>query len=112
MKVYFIREPTKQQKKHEAKWSKTTEKILNVIKSKGEIDTRTLAEITGYKLGTINAQVSILRRLGLVTTREHENLEVSLCPPHQWSEEVTLRPYGDNIIIRKCRICGKVERAY
>jgi len=110
MKIYFLRAPTEQQKMHEAKWSKTTDKILDVIKSKGEMDTKSLVKMTGYKVSTVNAQISILRRLGLVTSRQPENIERSLCPPHVWEEEAIPRPYGDTMTIRKYRVCGKTER--
>jgi len=108
VKVYFIRDPTKQQKKHEKKWSRTTERILEAIKLKGEIDTDSLAKITGYKINTVNAQVSILRRLGLITSCIREDVEF-ICPPHIWIEEAIPR-YGDTITIRKCKICGLTER--
>ncbi|MGQ9468877.1 MAG: winged helix-turn-helix transcriptional regulator [Nitrososphaerales archaeon] len=94
---------------HERRWCKTTERILEVIKSKGEIDTNSLAKMTGYKITTVNAQVSILRRLGLITSHIREDIE-SICPPHIWMEETISKPYGDTITIRKCKVCGLTER--
>jgi len=69
LEVRFTREPTIEEVSQEKKWSATSQKILEMIKSKDSTTTQQLEQTTGYKLSTVQAQVSILRRLGLIETR-------------------------------------------
>lgn len=62
----FVREPDEAEVTPIYKLSTTAEKILNVIKSSGTTTNKELQQLTGYKIGTINAQISILRRRGLI----------------------------------------------
>ncbi|MEM4332767.1 MAG: DNA methyltransferase [Nitrososphaerota archaeon] len=66
MEIAFIREPEADELKRILRWGRTTSKILTVIKENGIITKQKLAEITGYSPGTINAQLSILKRARLV----------------------------------------------
>lgn len=66
MEVRFTREPNGKEISQAEKWSTTSRKILETIKSRDFITTEQLERITGYKSSTVRAQVSILRRMGLV----------------------------------------------
>jgi hypothetical protein len=66
MKVTYVREPTEEEIAKSTKWSATTEKILKLVKLKGSITNTELQQATGYQPGIIYAQISILRRLGLI----------------------------------------------
>jgi hypothetical protein len=103
----FVREPTEQQKTYEPRWSMTTIKVLSEIKSRRTVESHFLASITGYKMGTINAQASILRRMGLITTTLKEKVGTPSCPSHSWIEEIVTRSYGDSVVVRKCENCGE-----
>lgn len=69
MEVRFTREPTIEEVSQEKKMEHYKPKILELIKIKDSITTQQLEQITGYKLSIARAQVSILRRLGLIETR-------------------------------------------
>jgi hypothetical protein len=71
-------------------------------------------------MGTVTAQVSILRRMGLVTSeppaartrkKKPEALAVypknrfALCPPHFWYNRKIRRTYL--MATRTCRLCGE-----
>jgi DNA modification methylase/DNA-binding transcriptional ArsR family regulator len=77
MKVVYVREPTEEELEKTLKWSATTEKVLQAIKSKGSISPAELQQATGYQLNTIYAQLSILRRMGLI---EDDHSVVKLMP--------------------------------
>jgi len=77
MEVKYIQEPTGEEVRKVPKWSATSERILEVIKTKRSVSTAELSRITGYKLGTISAQISILRRMGLI---ENVHLRVGSSP--------------------------------
>lgn len=66
MQVTYVREPTEEEIGKAPKWSATSVRILDVIKTKRSVTNTELSCITGYKLSTINAQISILRRMGLI----------------------------------------------
>ena len=66
MEVTYIREPIEEEVSKVPKWSATSERVLEAIKTKRSVSTVELSRITGYKLGTISAQISILRRMGLI----------------------------------------------
>jgi DNA modification methylase len=66
MKIIYIREPTEEQIAKTLKWSATTERVFEVVKSKGSITNTELQQVTGYQPGTIYAQIGILRRMGLI----------------------------------------------
>ena len=66
MKIAFVRELSEEEVEQFPKWSSTTDKILEVVKSKGSVSNKELQQLTSYKLNTINAQVSILRKYGVV----------------------------------------------
>lgn len=66
MKVIYVREPTEEEIEKTSKWSATTEKVLQAVKSKGSISPTELQQATSYQPNTIYAQISILRRMGLV----------------------------------------------
>lgn len=66
MEVRFIREPTIEEISQAKKWSATSQKIFETIKIKDIIATEQLEQITGYTPSTVRAQVSILRRMGLI----------------------------------------------
>jgi len=68
LEIRFTREPTVEEISQAKKWSATSQKIFETIKSKDSITTQQLEQITGYKPSTVRAQVSILRRLGLIET--------------------------------------------
>ena len=70
LEVRFARELTIEEVSQEkGKCSATSQKILGITKIKNSITTEQLEQITCYKLSTARAQVSILRRLGLIETR-------------------------------------------
>ena len=77
MKVTFVREPTEEEIARTLKWSATTKRVLQVVKSKGSIASKELQQTTGYKPSTIYAQISILRRMGLI---EDDRSMVKLAP--------------------------------
>jgi DNA modification methylase/DNA-binding transcriptional ArsR family regulator len=77
MKVVYIREPTEEEIEKTLKWSATTEKILGAIRSKGSASPTELQQATGYQLNTVYAQLSILRRMGLI---EYDHSFVKLAP--------------------------------
>lgn len=66
LELKFVREPTPEEVSQAEKWSSTSRKILEAVKSNSYITTLQLEQITGYKPGTVRAQVSILRRMGLI----------------------------------------------
>jgi DNA modification methylase/DNA-binding transcriptional ArsR family regulator len=77
MKVIYVREPTEEEIEKTLKWSSTTEKVLQVIRSKGSVSPAELQQATGYQLNTIYAQLSILRRMGLI---EDDHAFIKLAP--------------------------------
>jgi len=66
MEVKYVREPTEEEVSKVPKWSGTSERVLEIIKTKCSVSTVDLSRLTGYKPGTISAQISILRRMGLI----------------------------------------------
>jgi len=66
MEIKYIREPAEEEVSKVPKWSATSERILEAIKTKRSVSTVDLSRLTGYKLSTINAQISILRQMGLI----------------------------------------------
>lgn len=73
MEIAFLREPNHEEVAHIPKWGRTSERILRLIQEKGPIGKAKLAELTGYSIGTINAQLSILKRAGLVEYQRSDN---------------------------------------
>ncbi len=66
MKIAFVKELSGEEVEHFPKWSSTTDKILEIVKSKGSVSNKELQQLTSYKLNTINAQISILHKYGAV----------------------------------------------
>lgn len=66
LQVAYVRLPTDDEILNTPKWSGTTKRLLDVIKTKKITSNVELQQVTGYKLNTVNAQISIMRRLGLI----------------------------------------------
>jgi site-specific DNA-methyltransferase (adenine-specific) len=83
LEVRFIREPTAEEIYQAKAWSSTSQEILETVKIKRFVATKQLEQLTGYKSGTVRAQVSILRRMGLIKTENEgqdsrQDLEVAV----------------------------------
>lgn len=66
IKIAYLRSLPKQEMERAPKWSATTDKVVEIVKSKGRVTNLELQRLTSYKLNTINAQISILRKHGVV----------------------------------------------
>ncbi|MBI2183438.1 MAG: winged helix-turn-helix transcriptional regulator [Thaumarchaeota archaeon] len=76
MLVRFLREATTDDKEIEKRWTKTTERVLAVVMAAKTVESKELAKKTGYSLGTVHAQLSILKRMGLITKVDREDSEL------------------------------------
>ncbi|MEM1945524.1 MAG: DNA methyltransferase [Candidatus Caldarchaeum sp.] len=89
MEIPFVREPRADELSIIPRWGQTASKILTVIKENGTVAKERLAQITGYSSGTINAQLSMLKRARLVRyVGKTDNLDQSSNPTPTASDTV------------------------
>jgi DNA modification methylase len=67
-----MRKPKSTETRPSKRWTATTTKVLQVIRYKRSVTNKELARITGYKISTVNAQVSILRNIGVIRDEDEK----------------------------------------
>jgi len=71
--IRFIREPTAGEIYRTKTWTSTSQEILEAVRTRRSVAPKQLEQLTGYKSSTVRAQVSILRRMGLIETQKVED---------------------------------------